>query len=86
MTINQTGNVGIGIAFPTARLHVVGSIRIVDGTQVNGYVLTTDANGKAIEADPAAGANNNIIGMALESGVDTDIKSVLISPSVKQGA
>ena len=68
-------------------VRTVGVAQVEYGAAVTrGDLLTTDANGKAIEADPAAGANNNIVGMALESGVDTDVKSVLISPSAKQGA
>ena len=37
--------VGIGTESPTEKLHIAGSIRIVDGTEQNGYVLTCDANG-----------------------------------------
>jgi uncharacterized protein (TIGR02145 family) len=39
-------NVGIGTTTPTAKLHVAGSIKIVDGTQGTGKVLTSDATGK----------------------------------------
>ena len=41
------GNVGIGTASPTTKLHVAGSFRLVDGSQSNGKVLTSDANGVA---------------------------------------
>ncbi|MGC4041864.1 MAG: hypothetical protein QM710_14055 [Flavobacterium sp.] len=44
---NTSNKVGIGTSTPDERLHVVGSIKIVDGTQANNYVLTSDANGKA---------------------------------------
>ncbi|MCF6131139.1 tail fiber domain-containing protein [Flavobacterium wongokense] len=40
-----TVNVGIGTTSPLDRLHVAGSIRMVDGTQGNGKVLTSNANG-----------------------------------------
>ncbi|UCG70652.1 MAG: hypothetical protein JSV09_06455 [Thermoplasmata archaeon] len=40
------GNVGIGIS-PDAKLHIAGSIKIVDSTERDGYVLTSDANGLA---------------------------------------
>jgi len=40
-------NVGIGTASPTQRLHVVGGVRIEDGTQQAGYFLQSDANGNA---------------------------------------
>lgn len=39
--------VGIGTSAPSERLHIVGSLRIVDGTQGNGKILSSDANGKA---------------------------------------
>ena len=40
-------NVGMGTTAPTERLHIDGKIRIVDGTQATGKVLTSDANGVA---------------------------------------
>ena len=43
----DSGNVGIGTAQPQAKLDVVGNVRIADGTQVAGHVLTSDANGVA---------------------------------------
>lgn len=39
--------VGLGTSNPSTRLEVVGSVKIVDGTQGAGKVLTSDANGKA---------------------------------------
>jgi len=56
LTTNQTllardsGMVGIGLGpggLPTAKLHVAGTFRLVDGTQASGKVLTSDANGLA---------------------------------------
>lgn len=55
------------------------------GTVTRGQELTSDANGRAVAASPAAGVNNRIIGIALKSGVVGDIGSVLLSQSVKQG-
>lgn len=40
-------NVGIGVINPADRLHVAGNIRMVDGNQAAGRVLTSDANGTA---------------------------------------
>jgi hypothetical protein len=51
MTITGAGNVGIGEPNPSRLLHITsatnGAVRIVDGTQANGKVLTSDVNGVA---------------------------------------
>lgn len=44
---NGGGNVGIGTTAPTAKLEVIGSIKITDGTQGLNKILTSDANGLA---------------------------------------
>ena len=41
------GFVGIGTTTPEAQLDIVGSLKITDGTQAVGRVLTSDANGLA---------------------------------------
>ena len=46
MRITAEGNVGIGVN-PTAKLDVTGSIKMVDGNQGLGKVLTSDATGLA---------------------------------------
>ena len=43
----SNGNIGIGTTEPDEKLHVAGSIKIVDGTQAAGKVLTSDAEGAA---------------------------------------
>ncbi len=45
MVITGAGDVGIGTTEPTEKLHIAGSIRIVDGTEGSGLVLTSDAQG-----------------------------------------
>jgi trimeric autotransporter adhesin len=49
-------NVGIGTTTPLDRLHVVGNIRVVDGNQAAGRVLTSDANGTATWQNASANA------------------------------
>lgn len=47
--LTNTGNFGVGVTAPTARIHVVsptaGALRLVDGTESAGRLLTSDANG-----------------------------------------
>lgn len=51
-----------------------------------GARLTSDAQGRAINAAPAAGSNVQIIAVALEAAVAAgDVVPVLISQSVMQG-
>lgn len=47
MVIRETGDVGIGTINPGAKLEIAGDIKIVDGTQGAGKVLTSDATGSA---------------------------------------
>lgn len=55
------------------------------GNVARGDLLTSDAQGRAITAAPAAGANVRVIGVAWVSGVSGDIGSALISQSSLQG-
>lgn len=47
MRIKGNGRVGIGTDAPSEKLEVNGTVKITDGTQGDGKVLTSDANGKA---------------------------------------
>lgn len=47
-----TTNVGIGTTTPDTTLHVVGKFKYQDGTQADGYVLTSDADGNATWQSP----------------------------------
>ena len=59
------GRVGIGTAAPAASLDVAGNIKIADGTQGAGKVLTSDANGLSSWVTlPAAAASWNRTGNA----------------------
>ncbi len=44
---NNNGNVGIGTATPAAKLDVTGTLKVTDGTEAAGKVLTSDAAGLA---------------------------------------
>lgn len=50
-------NVGIGTTSPAEKLHVVGNVRIEDGTQGAGKVLTSDPSGKASWQTAAGGTS-----------------------------
>ncbi len=53
--ISFAQNVGIGTSTPSEKLEVNGTIKITDGTQGAGKVLTSDANGKGSWQTPSSG-------------------------------
>ncbi|PWJ52745.1 hypothetical protein CLV98_1323 [Dyadobacter jejuensis] len=55
------GKVGIGTSSLDAKLNVAGDIKIVDGTQGTGKVLTSDANGIASWRTPPACVSVNLV-------------------------
>jgi hypothetical protein len=57
LVITPAGDIGIGTFAPEAKLDIVGSIKIADGTQAPGSVLTSDANGLASWQPASAGFN-----------------------------
>lgn len=58
---------------------------LLGGTVARSNFVTSDANGKGVVAAPAAGANVNVIGRALQSGVAGDIIEVLLNIIQIQG-
>lgn len=58
---------------------------IAGGTITRGAVLTSDANGAAVTAAPAAGVNNRVLGIAMVSAVAGDIFPVLLKGASIQG-
>jgi len=58
ITIDSANNVGINTTSPDEKLHVVGSIKMVDGNQGVGKVLTSDANGVGAWAAASGGGNS----------------------------
>lgn len=67
-TILKNGNVGVGTSTPATDLHVVGSIRMVDGTQAAGYILTSDANGTGSWVSPSSLGVGNAWNLTGNSG------------------
>lgn len=55
------------------------------GTVTRGDWLTSDADGKAVKAAPAAGDNASVIGRAEVSGVAGDIVSIVLAVGQIQG-
>ena len=75
-------NVGIGTTIPLDKLHVVGNIRIVDGNQAVGKVLTSDANGTATWQNSASGTLDQAYdfgGAGLGKTITADAGAVLIN-------
>jgi len=60
MRITEDGNVGIGTSVPDSKLHVVGNIKVDDGNQSAGKLLTSDAYGLA--------SWENLTNISVESG------------------
>lgn len=66
--------------------YVGGVVEIdVGGNIGRGKPVTSDANGKAVQAAPAAGVNNRIIGFAQATYVAGDIGEFLVAPGSLQG-
>lgn len=55
------------------------------GNVARGDLLTSDADGKAVAAAPAAGVNNRTGGVAMRDGVLNDVGAVLVAPGRVQG-
>lgn len=69
-----------------ARVMLSGISRVaLGGTVARGNCITSDASGMGVAAEPAAGANANVIGRALASGVSGDVIPVLLSAGRIQG-
>ncbi len=60
---DNNANLGIGTISPSTKLHVVGSIRMVDGNQGTGKVLNSDANG--------VGSWKNLVSSNTRNGITT---------------
>jgi hypothetical protein len=67
-----TGNVGIGVTgSPSAKLHVNGTVRITDGNQAAGKVLTSDINGNASWQEASCMQRRVVFGTAVSGATFT---------------
>jgi hypothetical protein len=58
LSIKPSGEVGIGVVGADSKLHVAGAVKIVDGSQGAGKVLTSDADGLASWQTPGGGGGS----------------------------
>lgn len=82
------GTSGQLAAAPGERVDVdLGGIPEVElgGTVAAGDPLTSDATGKAVKAQPAAGANVRLIGFAITAGTSGAVIDYVFAPGVMQG-
>ena len=89
ITVSSAGNVGIGTASPTNKLHLSGKLRIEDGTQGLNKVLSSDASGIASWVALAKGATfDHFDTWGIEDGIKscTTLFSIMNSKSGLSGA
>ena len=67
-TDSVRGYVGINTDTPTETLHIDGTVRIEDGTEQNGYVLTCDATGVASWQPSSGGTSGGTVYWGIENG------------------
>ena len=80
LVILKNGNTGIGNSTPAEKLHVEGSIRMVDGNQQAGYVMTSDADGTA-SWQSVSGSDNQTLSLngstlSIEDGNSVDLSPI----------
>ncbi|WP_299890116.1 hypothetical protein [uncultured Lacinutrix sp.] len=84
LILTQKLGLGNGTNDPSATLDVLGTVKIVDGTQGIAKVLTSDASGNATWQDPAAIADGSITEtkLAFDTATQTelDLKANSASP------
>src|SRR5690606_2087358 len=67
----STNRVGIGNFTPSTSLHVSGTVRIADGTQAAGRVLTSSANGTASWQEQSISTVTGILGTGVDIPYNT---------------
>jgi len=70
--ITSDDKVGINTNTPAASLHIVNSIRIQDGNETDGYVLTSDANGNGVWTDLTTGPGSDDDWAFVSGNTNTD--------------
>jgi len=70
--IATNGNLGLGTITPLEKLHIVGNIRMVDGNQGVGQIMTSDVNGRATWQNASA----NAWGLTGNSGTNATINFI----------
>jgi hypothetical protein len=68
------GNIGIGSTGPSTKLHIYatqsGAFRLEDGTQGNGYILTSDVNGVASWTASTYALDSNVVHKTGDENID----------------
>jgi len=61
--VDSLGRMGIGTTDPQTAIHIMGNMQLEDGTQQNGYVLTSDANGIASWQTPVLNTDEQTLSL-----------------------
>jgi len=67
----STDRIGLGTVTPDTTLHIVGSIKMVDGLQAAGNILTSDASGLASWQTPADDGDWTVSGNYVSNSADS---------------
>ena len=66
--VTSSGNLGLGTSSPAATLDLNGSLKITNGSQGAGKVLTSDASGNATWQSPFGGGANRVVSGTTSAG------------------
>ncbi len=86
--VTNTGKVGIGTLTPSVKLEVSGQVKISDGSQGSGKVLTSDNAGLATWNTPTNGTVTSVTGtlpISIAMGTTTPIISIAANSSTSDG-